>query len=142
VQRIDGVPEVGLRAGHHPIEIERLSARARRLVPGQTGLAAILNAAAAGDLTLDLELEVEVFGFQITAPDIGVGNKVVLVGFTNDGAILHTPDGGISLPVGETLAIEYLRETRVVVEVQRGRLMKLRTRGSRAGLRRGRRLRR
>src|SRR5208283_336864 len=90
---------------------------------------------------LDLQLEVEVFGFEIAPPDIGIGHHIVLGGFANDGAILHTPYRGISLPVGKALAIEYLDETGVIVEVHGGGLMELRTRRGGARLGRGRRLR-
>jgi len=47
----------------------RFYAGVKRLGPGQSGLAAVLDATAARDLALDLKLEVEILRHQILAPE-------------------------------------------------------------------------
>ena len=139
MQRVDRKPEIGLRAGHHPVQIALLS-RMQRLGPGQAGLAAVLDAAASGNLALDFQLQVEVLRDQVLAPDIRVVNDIVFAGFANDCAVLNAPNRGVALPVREALAIEDLGKARVVAEVHRGRLMKLRANRWRSWLGRSGRL--
>ena len=124
VQGIDREPEIRLRPGHHPIEIA-LFAGVKRLGPGQSGLAAVLDATAARDLALDLKLEVEILRHQILAPDIRVVDNIVFAGFADNGAVFDAPECGIALPIGKALAVEDLGKAGVVIEIHGGRFMKL-----------------
>ncbi len=120
---VDGEPEVGLRAGHEPVEVAGGFEGAKGLGPGEAGLAAVLDAAAAADLALDFELEIEVVYGEVFAPEVGVGDGVVLGGFADDGAVGDVPEAGVAFPGGEGCAVEERGEAAVVGEVFGGGLV-------------------
>ena len=95
--RVDGEPVVGLRAGHHPVEVEGLAGAGP--APGDAGLAAILDAAAASVFYFDFEFEIEILGDEAVIGDIAVAGGFFLGRFADDGSVFDTPDFGVADPV-------------------------------------------
>src|SRR5438093_8414920 len=119
-------PEVGLRAGHHPVEIHRpdVGDDVRRDVrePGQSRLASVLNAAPAIALDLDLELQREVFRLEAAIHDVAVAARVCRCRFADDGTVLDAPEFRIAVPALEADAVEQRNVAFMIVEVHGSRL--------------------
>ncbi len=115
-------PEVRLRAGHHPVEVygpdtgDDVGGNGGE--PGDAGLGAVLDAAAAGAFDFDFTFESEVFGGDVAVGDVGVTAGILRGGFADDDAIFNAPEFGIAVPAFEGLAVEEGDVAGVIVEVE------------------------
>ena len=122
----DREPEVCLRAGHHEFEVIRRLAGGLRPCPRYAGDASVLNAAATAFFDLHLQLQIEVACFVAAIDDVVVALWLALQRFAHHDAVFDAPDAGVGVPSGEALAVEDLLVARVLVNVIRRGVMKLR----------------
>src|SRR5215469_2140426 len=81
-------------------------------------MAAILNAATAAFFDLNLELEIEILGFDRAIDKERVASRFLARGFSDNGAVLDAPNVGIAVPTVQGSAVEDLREANVIFEVE------------------------
>src|SRR5262249_16349376 len=112
------IPEIGLGAGHHPVEIDGRITRTRA-PPGQTRLAPILDSAAAPLFHFHFQLQIEILRGCSVIRDVAVAGGLFPSGLADNGAVFDAPNRGIPNPVLESLAIENGNKTGVVVESDR-----------------------
>ncbi len=110
-------PEVGLRAGHHELEVVGRLAVGLRPGPRHAGDAAVLDAAAAAFFDLHLQLQIEVAGLFAAIDDVVVALWLALQRLADHDAVFDAPDGGVGVPAGETVAVEDLLVAGVLVDV-------------------------
>ncbi len=123
--RSDREPEVGLRTGHHKLEVIRRLAGGLRSCPRHAGDAAVLNAAATAFFDLHLQLQIEVACFVAAIDDVVVALRLALERFAHHDAVFDAPDAGVGVPSGEALAVEDLLVAGVLVNVIGRGVMKL-----------------
>src|SRR6185436_4870435 len=116
-------PEVRLRPRHHPIEVDRsdVGRDVCRDVrePGETCLAAVLNAAAAGALDLDLELEREVLRLEIAIGNIAVAAGIRRRGLSDNRSVFDPPELRVAVPPFQAGPVKERDVAFVVVEIHR-----------------------
>src|SRR5439155_19239617 len=86
------------------------------------GLAAVLDAASAIALDLDLELQREVFRHEVPIHDVAVAARVGRRRFPDDGAVLDAPELRVAVPPLQALAVEQRHVALMVAKIHRARL--------------------
>src|SRR5215467_4156586 len=117
-------PKIGLRPGHHPLQLRNRLPRRRLSAPWQTNLASILDATPAAVFHSDFKLQIEILGLEPVERNIAVRDRLFLGRFADDRSVFHVPDIRITVPAFEADAIEDLHVTLMVIKVERLRLIK------------------
>jgi hypothetical protein len=86
-----------LRTGHHPIQVEGLAGTGAP--PRNSGLAAVLDAAATSIFDFDFELEIEVLGDETVIGDVAVAGGFFEGRFADNGSVIE--ELGVAFVVGE-----------------------------------------
>jgi hypothetical protein len=119
-------PAACTRAGHHKLQVIRWLVGGLGSCPRYAGDAAVLNAAPTAFFDLHLQLQVEVACLVAAIDDVVVALWLALERFAHHDPVFDAPDAGVGVPSGETLAVEDLLVARVLVNVVRRGVMKLR----------------
>ena len=121
---VTGKPEVGLRAGHHELEVVGREAGGLEVVQGTSGHAAVLDASTTALLDLHAQLQIEVPSLFAAVDDVVIALWLALEGLAYHQAVFDAPDAGVGIPAGEAFAVEELFEAGMFVEVVVSGLMK------------------